>query len=278
MISVLIFLCGVVSVASNALYLNTTISYDENEAYTGVYLSSAAYCGASEYMSINFKDLLKGFVVTNVIDAPTSDVQGFIGYLPSDSSIYVVFRGSSSIQNWIVDLDVLKTEYTTFPECGCQVHAGFFKSEQYVINDIITEVKSLREKFPSYHVKTTGHSLGAALAALAALDLIASGIPTTSYTYGQPRVGDEKFASFVSSKLSIVRVTHNKDIVPHVPVTTGMDFYHMCREAFENESGAVRLCDTSCEDPTCSDQFRLAQTTVDDHLHYLGVDLTCGSV
>ena len=58
-----------------------------------------------------------GFIVTNIIDN-LRDTEGYIGYLPSDKSIYVVFRGSISIRNWLTDLNALKTPYLTFPECN----------------------------------------------------------------------------------------------------------------------------------------------------------------
>jgi len=40
---------------------------------------------------------------------------------------------------------------------------------------MLTEVKSLHKKYPSYAIKTTGHSLGGALAQLAGMTLIHSG-------------------------------------------------------------------------------------------------------
>jgi len=96
---------------------------------------------------------------------------GFVGYLPSDKSIYVVFRGSSSIRNWITNLDAYKTPYTSYPACNCEVHKGFYNAEQIVIGGIISEVKRLKSisTLSSYSVKTTGHSLGAALAQLTAM-------------------------------------------------------------------------------------------------------------
>ena len=96
---------------------------------------------------------------------------GFVGYLPSDKSIYVVFRGSSSIRNWITNLDAYKTSYTSYPACKCEVHKGFYGAEQIVIGGIISEVKRLKSisSLSTYSVKTTGHSLGAALAQLTAM-------------------------------------------------------------------------------------------------------------
>lgn len=57
------------------------------------------------------------------------DTEGFVGYLPSDSSIYVVFRGSSNIENWMTNMDISKTEYDGY-NCGTggEVHRGFYRA------------------------------------------------------------------------------------------------------------------------------------------------------
>ena len=114
------------------------------------------------------------FVPTKVIyNGVLDDTEGYVGYLPSNHSIYVVFRGSESIANWMTNLSTAKTKWTSHPECtNCQVHAGFYGSEQDVFPNVLTEVNRLRALFPTYSVKTTGHSLGAALAYLTQLDLI----------------------------------------------------------------------------------------------------------
>jgi predicted lipase len=136
------------------------------------------------------------------------------------------------------------------------VHKGFYEAEQIVIAGIISEVKSLQSAHSGYAVKVTGHSLGAALAQLTSMDLKKAGISNSVYNFGQPRTGDQKYASFATSKVSTVRVTHNKDTVPHLPYTEVMEFYHVCTEEFENSSGSVKQCDSSCEDKTCMDQVR----------------------
>lgn len=119
----------------------------------------------------------------------------------------------------------------------------------------MAEVKRLTSAYPLYSVKTTGHSLGAALATLTQMDLIKNGYSAVNYNFGQPRVGDASFSSFATSKtLGSFRVTHNKDTVPHVPFTN-LGFTHHCFEEFENSSGATKTCDSSCEDTTCADQY-----------------------
>jgi len=259
--------------------VNATLgAYDSAQAEKSLWLSAAAYCGKSAYASHVFKGPTSGFVVSSTIYDAGTDTQGYIGVLPSDKSIYVVFRGSQDIRNWVTNLNAFKTPYTSYPECGCQVHQGFYGAEQKVIASIISEVKTLRTKYSGYSVKVTGHSLGAALAQLTGMDILKAGIPCSVYNFGMPRAGDKTYAAFATSKLPIWRVTHNKDTVPHVPYTTGMEFYHVCTEEFENSSGSVKTCNSSCEDPSCADQFPFAQTTIDDHLVYLGMSVSCDAV
>ncbi len=100
-------------------------------------LSEYAYCGHEQYSQIKFGGAATGFVLKSTIYDSTNDTNGYIGYLPSDNSIYVVFRGSESILNWVTNLSTTKTNYTSYPGCNCQVHNGFYKAEQRVIDQVI---------------------------------------------------------------------------------------------------------------------------------------------
>jgi hypothetical protein len=171
-------------------------------------------------------------------------------------------------------LDATKTNYTSYPACNCEVHKGFYDAEQRVINEVITEVKRLKGLYPTAAVKTTGHSLGAALASLTAMDLIKAGYPTSTYNFGSPRVGTAAFSSFVGTVMTdLWRVTHTRDLVPHNPGSGGLlNFWHTCREEYEDGAGNVHSCSaTNCEDPTCADQWASWQLDISAHLVYLGM-------
>ena len=109
----------------------------------------------------------------------------------------MVFRGSESINNWITDLDVITSP---FPYCSdCNVHEGFYEAEKSIIPEVIKEVKRLQEQFPSHNVVLTGHSLGAALATLSAIDLVNGNVTRVRlFNFGSPRIGDEKFSGLKS--------------------------------------------------------------------------------
>jgi hypothetical protein len=109
------------------------------------------------------------------------------------------------------------------------------------------------------------------------MELEKNGIETKLYNFGQPRVGDKKYASFVNTILSTYyRVTHNKDIVPHVPPMDGFHYFHSCIEIFEDGNGKLSQCsEVNCEDPKCADQYKLTETNTEDHSFYLGHPMSC---
>jgi hypothetical protein len=55
----------------------------------------------------------------------------------------VTYRGTESLDNWMVDFDSVQTNYDIWPECNCKVHAGFNDAVKSVADDVITEVRRL---------------------------------------------------------------------------------------------------------------------------------------
>jgi hypothetical protein len=132
--------------------------FDWTSGNISLYHSESAYCDPNSYLTRTYKGPLAGFVPTYSIYDAKYDTRGYIGYATSHSTIYVVFRGSSSIQNWLSDLDAVLTPY---PLCSdCNVHKGFYVTEQSCYSNVLTQVKNLKSKYPNYSVIVTGHSLG----------------------------------------------------------------------------------------------------------------------
>lgn len=263
-----------------ALVAAEASEYSAAQGVTSLYLSMATFCDPATYETREFVGYTEGFVATKTLNSTLGAV-GFVGYLPSDRSIYVAFRGSSSLENWISDLNVAKTPYTTFPECGCSVAEGWFHAMKSVIEVVAGEVRDLQARYAGYAVRLTGHSYGAALAQLASMDLAQRGIECSVYNFGQPRTGDQKYADFVTSRADfpeLWRVVHYRDIVPHWPFDEYMGFAHACSEEYEDESGAIVSC-ALCEDPACSAQFDQPRDwRPDDHMTYLGFPISCDTV
>ena len=141
----------------------------------------------------------------------------------------VAFRGTEP-NEWSdikADLKIRKVKVPT----GF-VHRGFKDALDEVWEDVLKWIKEQKRE----SVFFTGHSLGGALATLAASRW--NTIETHLYTYGSPRVGGRKFVkSFLSS--NGYRFRNNNDIVTKVPFWI-MGFRHHGTEWYINHYGNFR--------------------------------------
>lgn len=129
----------------------------------------------------------------------------------------LAFRGTEQkIQDFLHDAD-------TWPvpafAGSVLVHRGFKRALNSVWTAIDAELNRL-----SCPVFYTGHSLGAALATLAA----ARRAPRAVYAFGSPRVGDVRFVDRLRN-VPIYRIVHGADIVTSVP-PEALGFRHVGEE------------------------------------------------
>ena len=262
------------------LILNSGLAlYNVTQSEISVWLSAAAYCETESYPTMKIGGPANNFIFKDTIYSKKTDMLGFTGIIHNTKTIYVIFRGSSSLLNWIDDIEIRKVPYKTFlPECqNCKVHNGFYRTTISVKNKTIDSILTLKKIYPRYSVICTGHSLGAAIAQLMCMELNKVGIYSSVYNYGQPRVGEINYSKFVNKKMrNFWRFTHNRDIVVHVPPRKDLDYYHSCVEIFQDEYGNIKTCsNTDCEDNKCADRYKLYQTNEKDHEIYLGHKMSC---
>ena len=200
----------------------------------------------------------------------------------SSKAIIVAFRGTYSITNTVIDLSTVPQKYVPYPSPGtnetealhpectnCTVHMGFWRSWKHARDMVIPEIKALKEEYPGYAIHLVGHSLGGAVACLAALELkLSMGWENVIVTtFGEPRVGNYHLARYIDEafgldgdlepeKRAYRRVTHKDDPVPLLPLdewgyhSHGGEFYITKPELSPSE-GDVRTC-IGDEDPQCS--------------------------
>jgi hypothetical protein len=249
---------------------------DEERAKIFLQFSKAAYCDEAGIADWSCAPCQADptFNATVFTDAKTKG-QALVGLSQQGPAIVVAFRGSSNLLNWISDLDFPK--HTEYPKCdGCKVHDGFYKAWVALLPGVRAEVLRLHAAAPAAQLFFTGHSLGAALAVLAAAELhYSEGLEVDAvYTYGEPRVGNDAFHKFYSNGTHVSwRVTHNRDPVPKLPPKL-FGFEHIPTEVHYNEdSSSFKICDGSGEDEGCSDgelSYR-----VGDHTQYLATSTNC---
>lgn len=264
-------------------------SYSTSRALTDLYLSYAAYCGSvisNQEWNCKWCKHTPSFELEGSVIDSTRQTAAFVGYDESEQAIKVVFRGTHNLDNWWVDLDA---DTTTWSVAGStSVHSGFLGAmQQLSTNGVQNHVTSLLSKHGSYTpVHVTGHSLGAAIAMLFAVQYkytVQSNVDISVYNYGQPRVGLGNFASwFPNAGIPHFRVVNENDVVPHVPPEwTGFThdatemWYSPCN-TYNSEScyGGQGRC-IGGEDSSCSDSVDTIDMSVQDHLHYFGLYEDC---
>ncbi|PJF17950.1 Alpha beta-hydrolase [Paramicrosporidium saccamoebae] len=195
--------------------------------------------------------------------------------------IYISFRGSYTLINWLYNLYAVMTVIPWRRSCfglrQPKVHEGFLLAYESVSEEVIMHVTSLLGEHPDFVVHVVGHSLGGALATICAMELneslsFAKKVKLSSY--GAPRVGNDDFARLVEKHfpdpLDRLRVTNGNDIVPHVPPYF-LEYHQSAQEIFippgSKKTSSAYACDPSSgEDPRCAAAH--LGYSVDDHCYF----------
>jgi triacylglycerol lipase len=157
------------------------------------------------------------------------DINGAQAYLLTNGTITVLsFRGTEVTEKSDVLADLKAGK--NIEACGGKVHVGF-KGE---INKLWPSITAALETNPG-NVYVTGHSLGAAMATIAASRM--QDRVTALVTFGSPRVGDKEFVK--SLTVDHYRVQNNCDDVTKVPFKV-MGFEHHGTHKYMNFHGEFR--------------------------------------
>lgn len=162
---------------------------------------------------------------------------------PDDIYHILCFRGTSRFRQWVLNLSstpIRWYENNTKPDSATSdddpvpyVHSGF----RILFNRIWPLIEPVIADIPGPLI-FTGHSLGAALATMAAVRRS----PDFLYTFGSPRVGNTAFRDQLGHPRHF-RVTNHHDIVtllPHsVDKIAPFDFHHCGQFVYLDESGAI---------------------------------------
>lgn len=193
-------------------------------------------------MNVTFDIQSTGFSLTNAkacaeasrlayVSEPTiaSDLNHLI-ILEQEEATIVAFRGTANFRDAITDLECRRE---------CHIHSGFKKAFESIA---IALVEKLCDRPIAKPLFFAGHSLGGAQAVLAAWFFHDHYPQAQCYTFGQPRVGDSKFAGMCKERFGDRhwRLVNEEDIVPRLPGYL-MGYRHSGQEAFFPSLGGMRF-------------------------------------
>lgn len=263
-------------------------AYNEPEAKLFLEYARATFCEGSRIAAWDCGEsclaapVLPG-QVRYIPPGGTWAVQGLVAAIPgfAAGTCVVGFRGSVNLANYLADANIVKTSWPqdgTWTCPGCLVHSGFAQAYAELRGGVTQALRDLGCK----QAVAVGHSLGAAVAQLAALDIRAGlGLPGPSpYLYGCPKVGNALFADVFNEAFgnttapSAWRVVHFKDPVPHLPPEvwkTGL--VHVGQEIWYNDGSTYHnYCNASDPyRPPCAGSISFWDSIVNamDHTMYL---------
>ncbi|KAF7818572.1 phospholipase A1-IIgamma-like [Senna tora] len=202
----------------------------------------------------------KFLYATSEIDVPIfKDVEdtNWIGYVAVATEegkaalgrrdIVIAWRGTQESVEWVKDVQFFLDDAPEIFGDGsdCKIHHGFYsiytadnsllksnKSSTSARDQVLNEIRRIVNEYKEEEISitVTGHSLGAALATINAVDIVSNGYnvadnelvkacPVTAIVFASPRVGDSDFEKFFSGHkdLRALRIRNKEDIVPRHP-------------------------------------------------------------
>ncbi|CDY09664.1 BnaC07g33970D [Brassica napus] len=145
--------------------------------------------------------------------------------------IVIALRGTATLLEWsenfrpnLVSMPEPKPDPSdpTRPKVECGFNSLYTTGSQHapsLADSLVAEISRLVELYAGEElsISVTGHSLGAAIALLAADDIadrVPHAPPVSVFSFGGPRVGNREFADRLDSKgVKVLRVVNSQDVV-----------------------------------------------------------------
>lgn len=185
-----------------------------------------------------------GFEIVTMIQHQDTDTNCLV--LRGQHRIVFAFRGTASKKNVKTDIAIQFVPYED--NGGCYVHAGFSSSYATIAGELHQVLKSIlaededESDIDAWQIYTTGHSLGGALATLAALDITkAFARQVIMYNFGSPRVGCPNFQEYYDTQVPLsFRVVNEGDVVCGQP-TSALPLIPGCKRKYRHIGTEVTL-------------------------------------
>jgi len=210
----------------------------------------------------------------------------YVGYSPSQATVVVGHQGTdtSQIEAIATDADAFlgTLDPGLFPgvSSSVEVHNGFRDEQAKTASQVLSAVQTAIAQHGATRVTIVGHSLGAAIALLDGvfLPLHIGGVSFRTIGYGMPRVGNQAFADYVDSHISLTHVNNKKDLVPILPGRF-LGYHHPSGEVHIAEDNSWLSCpgqDNTSTQCTTGDVPNIFEGSTGDHGGpYDGINMGC---
>ncbi|CAJ0603088.1 unnamed protein product [Cylicocyclus nassatus] len=218
--------------------------------------------------------------------------KAYTAVLPTKKAIVIAFRGTDQGFAQLVREAWQSIGFKEKWPYGGYVSGYFSQAFQRLwAAGLDKQVTGHLAKYSGYEIWITGHSLGGAIANLAASWV--KSLPgfkgkVKLVTFGSPRVGNKEFSDALEKSVQYVyRVTHRKDPVVHIP---NVNYQHAGKEIYYKNgmTYSTEPCDVAKDKENCfvtcakSEDSKCAQSitvnwlspAIDDHNKYFGGGVT----
>lgn len=268
--------------------------YNETEAKLYAHYSRASFCERCALArwscgeSCDAAPILHGSV-QHLGPGKSSQVRGYVALLPDAAGkkhCVVTFRGTVNYKNVETDAKVSLVPWPLNSRTGgssvcpdCRVHGGFATAYE----ELEFELFEAFQQLSCHRASMAGHSLGGAVAALAAFRLRTElKIPVSPvYLLGMPKVGNDAFVDhFVTTALEMGtlpaawRVINEKDPIPRLPFSQ-MGYRHFPQEVYYTRNAEPKVCNAlEGEDKHCAAAVSVVScwNGMGFHSDYLGLN------
>ena len=203
--------------------------------------ANAAYLPEKDIRELK---LPQGYSLTLYRNIAEVQISFFLATNEATKTQIIAVRGTANVENAMVNAYV---KLIFDKALNASLHHGF----SYAAHQVYENIKPFIKK--GFQIKTTGHSLGGAVALILTALIDNDGLKVTQVvTFGQPKVTNPSGADKLQH-LNIIRVVTPKDLVPLVPLFDPLDinnidiFWHAGKEVIllkENQYAVLEGIDS----------------------------------